>query len=207
MLLWLDLETTGLNPTTDHILEVSYLATSQDTFTFYNPRQDKIIDNDFSALIENHLIEPNFATLQQIEEDQFINDMHTKTGLLDDLKFEQTTILKSAEYHILEHIANARDQLDDHGALYLAGASVHFDLAFIRHHMPTLASKLSHRVYDTSTLKAFFDGLLDYEIPNLNPHRATYDVMECLAVANLLRTKTKNLIDFHRLIAETAERV
>ena len=60
----------------------------------------------------------------------------------------------------------------------LAGRTVHFDLGFIRHHMPRLAARLSHRVYDVSAICLFCESLGMPRLKKGEAHRASEDVLE-----------------------------
>jgi hypothetical protein len=64
----------------------------------------------------------------------------------------------------------------------LAGDSVHFDLGFVRYHMPTLAKRLSHRVYDVSAIKLFCRslGMPKIERKEDPVHRAAGDVLRSI---------------------------
>ena len=167
MLLWLDLETTGLDPQLDSILEVAY------TFTRENlePAYDRI---------DSVVITPTVDALSRLKENSYVLAMHEKSGLAADLMTPSTYELGVIENLICYNIEAIVSKSD---SVYLAGASVHFDLAFIRVWMPRLAAQLSHRVYDTSTLKAFFGEFVEHNIVNAGKHRAKNDVEECLAIA------------------------
>lgn len=173
MLLWLDLETTGLDPVHNRILEVAWHATAQDL-------------HDHDKMTYHNLVTPSLETWDQLEEFNSKLSMHLDSGLYDDLKqeVEPTLELSDIEESILAYMELRYDDIAEKPVWYLAGASVHFDLNFIRNWMPRLADKLSHRVYDTSTLTAFFYGFLDFRsIENKGQHRAHNDVDYCIEIA------------------------
>lgn len=172
MLLWLDLETTGLDPLTDHILEIAWTWTREETLTRLTP-------------IRSHVVTPSVEAFDIMKADQFIQDMHGKSGLLDDLYKEGTLMRHDVEDLILQDIAN---HMDKDTQIKLAGFSVHFDHEFIANWLPRLNHRLHHRHYDVSTLKQFFEPLgIAHDVVNLKPHRARFDVEESLSVAQAYR--------------------
>lgn len=181
-LLWLDLETTGLSATDDAIVEVAWTLTDSELRPITNSDEVKTMLVDLGTDEWSRL-----ANARQI-----VLDMHTDSGLIDEL---QDPML---EHYSLEEIASdIMNEIDvcvpSEEPIYLAGASVHFDLGFIRAWMPELASRLSHRVYDTSTLKAFFEGIVVHGVENEGQHRAANDVREVLEVARRYRTWTTDM--------------
>lgn len=173
MRLWLDLETTGLEADEDHVLEVAWTLT------------DDNLAGD--GVIHSHLVTPTNQSLTKLASArQVVRDMHEHTGLTAELLAASngeanSVLLADLEQELVgELVAHS----DVSGDWRLAGASVHFDLGFLRVHMPDLAGMLSHRVYDTTTLKAFATSIgIDIQTVNEMPHRAAWDVLECLSWA------------------------
>lgn len=169
-LLWLDLETPGLEPYMG-IVEVAWQLTT--------------VDLEEISPLRTAVIAPSAQQLRWIDETPVVREMHFESGLLHDL------MDSSATEH--RHVVEARivDDILTHAredTIQLAGASVHFDKGFLNMWMPTLHEKLYHRVYDTSTLKTFFESLgVQHGIENEGQHRAANDVREVLAVARRYR--------------------
>lgn len=183
MLLWLDFETTGLDPKNDRILQVAYGITDSKMHRWIPVTSD--------------VVTINREAWDLIAASQFIQDMHSETGLLDKLTGEGTKLIEDIEDDILDAIARveeAQNRIDDSPApVYLAGASVHFDKAFIENWMPRLHEKLSHRIFDTSTLQAFFLNVgIDHEVSNPRKHDAVYDILYCMEVVDSYRAYLLN---------------
>lgn len=153
-LLWIDLETTGLDPLQDSILEVAWcVADLADPFPA-GPYHERTIHFD-SAVTD------------------FIRDMHTKNGLLEECRWSTNTITIVER----ELLACVPAETDKELKTVVAGNSVHFDLGFLRYHMPTLAKRLSHRCYDVSAVQLFARSLgMPKSEKGAEPHRALEDV-------------------------------
>jgi oligoribonuclease (3'-5' exoribonuclease) len=149
MLLWLDLETTGIDPVNDHILEVAWRITNDSLIPW--------------SVTQSRVVSPTADVWRQLKETPFVMDMHIQNGLLDDIdnEFVDKLMLEDIEDEILKDV-NIVD-----GPWMVAGSSVHFDLAL----------KLSHRIYDVTTLKTIFKSVGHVDnIGNDFKHRAASDI-------------------------------
>ena len=161
MYLWIDLETTGLDPEHDRMIEVGW---------FLSDNWEKVTD------AQSVLITPDKVAWELMQQDLFVQTMHTENGLLKDMESFGTIMVEDAEDQILE-------TLDTHrvGQPILAGSSVHFDRSFIRNWMPRLDRRLSHRHMDASALRMFFDSVGYHSVgQKTRPtvHRALEDSLE-----------------------------
>lgn len=156
-LLWLDLETTGLDPLTDEILEVA--AFEADLLA---PTEAKEI---YHAVLG---IQRPVADLSP-----FILNMHTKNGLLKEC-LESTKWVVEADHELAALVPSV---LDKEERTVLAGSSIHFDMGFLKVHMPELASHLSHRLYDISAMKLVARSLGRPHVLPDPAHRAKADVL------------------------------
>lgn len=139
-LVWIDLETTGLDARLDAPLEVGLKITDGVGFVF--------------AEMKTLLWEPNIdyrRSMERAMKNDFVRDMHEKSGLFDDLKGASLTKLMryEAQMKMIEFLV-------EHGAtgLPLAGSSIgSLDRPFCLEHFPDFNKNLSYRNVDISTLK------------------------------------------------------
>lgn len=155
--LWLDLETTGLSSSDDHILEVGW-SVSEPKLDFLHP------------LIQSRLITPRAEVTRLLQESPEAYSMHEKSGLLIDLYQDGTVVLEDAEDDILNSLPE--------GQVVLAGSSVHFDRAFIERYMPRLHERLHYRHFDVSAVRMLMEsiGITLHTAENKKPHRVEYDI-------------------------------
>lgn len=176
---WLDIETTGLNPVEDRILELAYVVT----------------DMQLNQLANNAYLFPTSGRYaDQFVMDEFVTNMHTESGLLEALEEVPYVPLEIAQLTVEDDIAIIKAQ---HGIekLYLGGMSVHFDRSFLKEWMPNVEKLFHHRHADVSSFKILWDvaGLEKLQVPNPNHHRAIYDCYEAIDVATLVVNKLKGL--------------
>lgn len=179
-IVWCDLETTGLVPEQGSILEVACVITN-DTF--------EEVAEPFVSLVKP-LWGQGYETM-----DAFVNEMHTKSGLLfestslalqDKLprRYEVETQLADYILYTLERSSPPDSFVKGDIEAYksyankllrstpLGGSSVHFDRRWLEVHMPATIRRLSHRHIDVSTLTELAQRLapeLHAKRPGLGP--------------------------------------
>ena len=172
--LWLDLETTGLIPGAGRILEWAAVLCED------GPGDDFAIVEAYSSPI--HV---DVETLAGLAIDNYVMRMHTTSGLWTDV--EQTGVTLEAVESFLVDLAT-RLTGDDKSRVTLAGNSIHFDRAWIGVWMPRFWKRISHRVFDVSTLSraAATWGGATIEVDEA-AHRALDDVKRSIEIARQVR--------------------
>lgn len=181
MYLWIDLETTGLDPDNDRVMEVGW---------FLSDHFEKVTDE------QSVIITPDKIAWELMQQDIFVQTMHTENDLLKDMEAFGSILIEDAEDQILEDLYKHGEEL-----YVLAGASVHFDRAFIRNWMPRLDRKLSHRHFDVSTLRMFFDsqGYASVgEKTRSTVHRALEDVVDSFELGKRYASLVQDLESLRR---------
>jgi oligoribonuclease len=132
LLVWIDCEMTGLDLTTDALVEIAVLVTDSEL---------NIIGEGIDLVI--HATEGQLAGMND-----FVRAMHTSSGLINEIP--HGIDVAAAEKQILAY-------LDSVGVVPgkspLAGNSVSVDRNFIARDMKELADYLHYRTIDVSTIK------------------------------------------------------
>ena len=163
-IVWVDLEMTGLDPSRHVIVEVAALVTDAEL---------NIIDEGVDLVV--HATDAALA-----EMDDFVTQMHSDNGLLDDIKASRVS-LAEAEDAVLGLVEKHCDPA--HPAP-LAGNSIATDRTFIRAQMPRLDAALHYRMIDVSTVKElarrWFPKAYFNQPAKGMAHRALADIVESI---------------------------
>jgi len=168
-IVWIDLETTGLDPETSVILEIAVVIT------------DKHLNMLFQAAFVVHHLDEALAGM-----DEWVQGQHQASGLLEDVRRSPMS-LTQAEVEALALVAARCPPR----ACPLAGSSVCFDRRFLARHMPRLNAHLHYRQVDVSSIKEIVKRWYpEKALSNGAPakHRALPDILESIEELRYYRT-------------------
>ncbi|MGI6612233.1 MAG: oligoribonuclease [Candidatus Nanosyncoccaceae bacterium] len=164
-LIWLDLEMTGLDPTTDKILELALVVTDwqlQETGTLelVVKQPTEFVKKCFQASFWQEQSEVAAALLAQNE-----------NGLP----------LEEVEDKIIQFVQQQFSVDNPSGDIILAGNTVRVDRAFVDEYLPRFAEYLHYRTLDVSSFKVLFDARYGKIFPKAEDHRALSDIRGSIA--------------------------
>lgn len=158
---WLDLEMTGLDPSTCAIVEMALIITDAQLQLLAPP-------------LELVVWQPEEVLARM---SPFVRQLHTKTGLLGKIsrsEVSQQDAEREAMLLLTKHAGFKEARL--------CGNSVYTDRAFIKAHMPQLEGYLHYRMVDVSSFKEL--GLAwnnyRYRKPSGAQHTALFDIQQSI---------------------------
>ncbi|MEO8265243.1 MAG: oligoribonuclease [Ilumatobacteraceae bacterium] len=171
MLVWMDLEMTGLEPSRHVIVEIATLITDDD-LNIIAEGPDLVVHQDDAALAEM---------------DPVVVDMHTRSGLLDAIR-ASTISLADAGAQTLEFI---KTHVPEARRVPLCGNSIGMDRRFLAAYLPEIEEYLHYRSVDVSTVKElvkrWYPALNSSRPRKAGSHRALGDVMESVSEMKFYR--------------------
>lgn len=207
---WLDVETSGLDPQNDFILEVYVAVTDSDLNVW-----------DTMHVVLHHPYNVLLAKASTWCKGHFCSKSHRGNGLFDECNFSNTShhdaerlLWNFFEYYSSHEVGEGRPRevppdfmnttSDSHGSILhphevsatrystsaphrsalLAGSTVHFDRQFLMKEFPCLRKFLSHKSIDVTsileTFKRFGKGRLHHKPKPGGTHRAGDDIIDSI---------------------------
>jgi len=168
----MDLEMTGLDPDRHHIVEIATLIT----------------DDDLQVVATGPDLVVAASPEQLATMDDFVRDMHTRSGLLARIE-ASTTSLEEAGRATLEFF---QEHIPIERSVPLAGNSIGTDRRFLAAQLPEIERWLHYRSIDVSTVKElcrrWYPDVLAAAPAKRGAHRAMDDIVESVAELAYYRT-------------------
>ncbi len=179
VLVWLDLEMTGLDHRRHRIVEIATVITDDSL--------------EIVATGPSLVIGASQADLDAMDAE--VRKLHEATGLLDEIAASNITVADAQERtlsFITEHVPEP-------GTVPLCGNSIGTDRRFLDQYMPALEQHLHYRVIDVSTIKELLKRWqpevaqawadLSRSRAGTTKHRALDDVLESIDELRYYRTE------------------
>ena len=161
-LVWMDLETTGIDDRSCSIIEIATIITDKDLHTV--EEGPVLVIHQSEAVLRNM--------------DPWCIDQHGGSGLTEACR-KSTVSLAKAEAETLAFVRKHCLK----GKAPLCGNSIGFDRRFIMHHMPKLNNYLDFRNVDVSSFKElvyrWYPGVVEKVIKK-STHRSLDDIRESI---------------------------
>jgi oligoribonuclease len=172
MLVWMDLEMTGLDPGRNAIVEIATLVTDDD-LNVVAEGPDLVVHQPADALA---LMEP------------VVRDMHTRSGLLAAIESSTLSLADAGAQtlaFIKEHVTEPR-------SVPLCGNSIGTDRRFLAAHLPEIEDWLHYRCIDVSSVKElarrWYPEAVAAAPQKAGGHRALDDIRESVAELRYYRS-------------------
>ena len=172
-LVWIDLEMTGLNPQIHKIIEIATIIT----------------DSELNIIAKGPDLVINASDDELNKMNTYVRDMHTKSGLIDEVKKSSLTI-RDAEIETLEFI---NKHIKAKNKPPVCGNSIGTDRRFLDAQMNDLENSIHYMVVDVSSIKELANRWypnIDRNIPSkAENHRALEDIIESIEELKYYREK------------------
>ena len=172
-LVWIDLEMTGLNPQIHKIIEIATIIT----------------DSELNIIAKGPDLVINASDDELNKMNTYVRDMHTKSGLIDEVRKSSLTI-RDAEIKTLEFI---NEHIKAKNKPPICGNSIGTDRRFLDAQMNDLENRFHYRVVDVSSIKELANRWypdVDRNIPSkAENHRALEDIIESIEELKYYREK------------------
>lgn len=169
-LVWIDLEMTGLDPSSNQIIEIATIVT----------------DNQLNIIKEGPalVIHADDAVLDRMHPQ--VKEMHAAHGLIDQVR-DSSISLADAQAQTLDFLKEHAEPNSP-----LCGNSIWADRVFLINQMPQIMDYLHYRIIDVSTIKElvlrWYLGDPHAEFTKKETHRALDDIRESIDELKHYRT-------------------
>lgn len=181
---WMDLETTGLDPDQESVLELGIAITDD--------QGNKIDLGPFMKLIPDFQLRDGvaFVVLQAQEHTihklhERVAEMHDRTGLSRD-SLASSVQTEDVQQQVCMLISAMGFTSKD---LTIAGNTIYFDARFLRKHLPRILDSLHYRQLDMSSVALFADTMGLPRPQKAEAHRVVADINESLAYFRFYRDR------------------
>tara|TARA_B100000886_G_scaffold291282_1_gene216805 strand:- start:130 stop:669 length:540 start_codon:yes stop_codon:yes gene_type:complete len=172
-LVWIDLEMTGLNPQIHKVIEIATIIT----------------DSELNIIAKGPDLVINASDDELNKMNAYVRDMHTKSGLIDEVR-KSTLTIRDAEIETLEFI---NKHIRAKNKPPVCGNSIGTDRRFLDAQMNDLENRFHYRVVDVSSIKELANRWypnIDRNIPSkAENHRALEDIIESIEELKYYRKK------------------
>jgi oligoribonuclease len=164
VLVWIDLEMTGLEPDRHAIVEIATLVT----------------DDELAVVAEGPDLVIHQPPAVMAEMDEFVRQMHTKSGLLPRIEASTTSLAEAGA----RTLAFIKDHVPTPRTVPLCGNSIGTDRRFLAKYLPEIEDHLHYRSVDVSTVKElarrWYPEALKARPEKEGRHRALDDIKESI---------------------------
>jgi oligoribonuclease len=172
VLVWMDLEMTGLDPAAAAIVEIATLVT----------------DDDLDVVAEGPDLVVSCSADHLAAMDDVVRSMHRESGLLAAVEASTLTLAEAGRL-TLDFI---KDHVPEPRTVPLCGNSIGTDRRFLAAHLPEVEAWLHYRSVDVSTIKElcrrWYPDALAAAPEKAGGHRALDDVRESVAELRYYRS-------------------
>ena len=160
MLVWMDLEMTGLDATHDVIVEIATIVT----------------DDELNIVAEGPDLVVHQSETELAKMIPFVHDMHARSGLLDAIRASTITLDDAGA----QTLAFIKEYVPVERTVPLCGNSIGMDRRFLNAYLPDIENWLHYRSVDVSSVKELvrrWYPQVKNDLPHKNgSHRALDDI-------------------------------
>jgi len=163
-LVWIDCEMTGLDLTSDKLIEVAVVITDS---------QLNVLDPGLDVII--HADDADLAGMADV-----VTEMHAHSGLTEEVRASTVSLAEASE----QVLAYVKRFVPERRTAPLCGNSIGTDRGFLARDMPELDDHLHYRMIDVSSIKElsrrWFPRVYFAQPPKGLAHRALADILESI---------------------------